>query len=195
MMSLGQGAGVSFSCKCKHKINARSSTEAELIGVYDALPSILHMLYFIVAQGYDVQKNIIYQDNKSSITLEQNGKAYQGQSAQNTSRLGIFSSRTSSSVARQALSTAPRNRCGLMYLRSHFRAKRSTHAVQTYGVADGAVGSKSAEAKITGVHHDVDGVKGDVKHARKDTTNKACSSVSNGQPVASLRGVLAGSHF
>jgi hypothetical protein len=23
--------------------------------VYDALPSILHMLYFIVAQGYDVQ--------------------------------------------------------------------------------------------------------------------------------------------
>jgi hypothetical protein len=31
MMSLGQGAGVSFSCK--HKINARSSTEAELIGM------------------------------------------------------------------------------------------------------------------------------------------------------------------
>ena len=73
MMSLGKGANVSFSRK--QKLNVRSSTEAELIGVYDALPSILHMLYFIVAQGYDVDKNIVYQDNKSSMTLEQNRKA------------------------------------------------------------------------------------------------------------------------
>eukprot|EP00804_Cyclotella_cryptica_P003530 CCRYP_002153-RD/>CCRYP_002153-RD protein AED:0.77 eAED:0.38 QI:0/0/0/1/0/0/3/0/416 len=73
MMTMGTGAAISISRK--QKTNARSSTEAELIGVYDALPSILHARYFIEAMGYNVKNNIIYQDNKSSITLEQNGKA------------------------------------------------------------------------------------------------------------------------
>jgi histone deacetylase 1/2 len=72
MMTLGQGAAISMSRK--QKTNARSSTEAELIGVYDALPSILHTRYFLEAMGYNVKHNVIYQDNKSSITLEKNGR-------------------------------------------------------------------------------------------------------------------------
>eukprot|EP00804_Cyclotella_cryptica_P029403 CCRYP_013361-RC/>CCRYP_013361-RC protein AED:0.41 eAED:0.27 QI:0/-1/0/1/-1/1/1/0/407 len=72
MMTLGQGAAISMSRK--QKTNARSSTEAELIGVYDALPSILHTRYFLEALGYNIKQNIIYQDNKSSITLEKNGR-------------------------------------------------------------------------------------------------------------------------
>jgi hypothetical protein len=47
MMTLGQGAAISMSRK--QKTNARSSTEVELIGVYDALPSILHTRYFLEA--------------------------------------------------------------------------------------------------------------------------------------------------
>ena len=39
MMMLGFGAVTSFSCK--QKLNAKSSTEAELIGVDDACPQIL----------------------------------------------------------------------------------------------------------------------------------------------------------
>ena len=71
-MTLGQGAAISLSRK--QKTNARNSTEAELIGVYDALPSILHTRYFLEAMGYNVKHNVIYQDNKSSITLERNGR-------------------------------------------------------------------------------------------------------------------------
>jgi NADPH-dependent glutamate synthase beta subunit-like oxidoreductase len=50
------------------------STEGELIGIYNALPSILHAKYFLKALGYTIKQNIIYQENKSSITLEKNGK-------------------------------------------------------------------------------------------------------------------------
>jgi hypothetical protein len=73
MMTMGGGAAISFSRK--QKTNARSSTEAELIGVYDALPSILHAKYFLEAMGYEIQNNIVFQDNKSSITLEKIGRA------------------------------------------------------------------------------------------------------------------------
>eukprot|EP00804_Cyclotella_cryptica_P010072 CCRYP_018045-RB/>CCRYP_018045-RB protein AED:0.27 eAED:-0.33 QI:0/-1/0/1/-1/1/1/0/595 len=73
MMTLGGGAAISISRK--QKTNARSSTEAELIGVYDALPSILHARYFLEALGYKVNQNVVYQDNKSSITLEKHGRA------------------------------------------------------------------------------------------------------------------------
>jgi hypothetical protein len=33
---------------------------------------------FLEAQGYDVEKNIVYQDNKSAILLETNGKKSSG---------------------------------------------------------------------------------------------------------------------
>jgi hypothetical protein len=39
------------------------------------MPQILWTLYFLEAQGYKVDKNILYQDNKSSILLETNGGA------------------------------------------------------------------------------------------------------------------------
>ena len=72
MMSLGQGAPISFSRK--QKLNVRSSTEGELVGIDDALPYILWARYFIEAQGYTVEQNILYQDNKSTILLANNGR-------------------------------------------------------------------------------------------------------------------------
>jgi hypothetical protein len=72
MMSLGRGAPMSF-CR-KHKLNVRSSTESELVGIDDALPFILWARYFIEAQGYTVEQNIMYQDNKSTILLATNGR-------------------------------------------------------------------------------------------------------------------------
>ena len=71
MMSMGKGAPMSGSWK--QKLNARSSTEAELIGIDDAIPNIMVAYYFIRAQGYDVTHNILYQDNKSTILLVTNG--------------------------------------------------------------------------------------------------------------------------
>lgn len=75
MMKIGEGAAIRFSHK--QRTNLRSSTEAELIGVYDALPSILHAKYFHEAMGYNVVINVLYQDNKSIITLEKNRKILQ----------------------------------------------------------------------------------------------------------------------
>ena len=70
MMSLGKGAAMSFSRG--HKLNGLSSTEAELIGIDDAIPSMMWGKYFIEAQGYTVEHNILFQDNKSNILLETN---------------------------------------------------------------------------------------------------------------------------
>ena len=62
MMSLGQGAALNYSNK--HKINVKSSTEGELVGAHDMLTSIMYMLYFIKAQDYSADQNIMYQDKR-----------------------------------------------------------------------------------------------------------------------------------
>lgn len=71
-MTLGTGMVISFSRK--QKLNTRSSTEAELVGADDLSTLILWTQLFMEAQGYKVEKNILYQDNKSTILLEENGK-------------------------------------------------------------------------------------------------------------------------
>jgi hypothetical protein len=72
MMSLGKGAVVSFSRK--QKLNVRSSCEGELVGIDDAMSWIIWCKYFIEAQGYSIEQNILYQDNKSTILLATNGR-------------------------------------------------------------------------------------------------------------------------
>ena len=75
-MTMGNGAMQIMSKK--QKLNSRSSTEAEIIGVDDAATLILWTRLFLEAQGYSIEKNILYQDNKSSILLETNGRASAG---------------------------------------------------------------------------------------------------------------------
>ena len=72
------GKGALQSISWKHKLNVQSSTEAELVGIDDAATMILWTKLFLEAQGYDVKKNILYQDNKSAILMETNGKNSSG---------------------------------------------------------------------------------------------------------------------
>ena len=72
VMTMGEG-GMQILSK-KQKLNSRSSTEAELIGVDDSATQILWTKLFVEAQGYPVEDNLLYQDNKSSILLETNGR-------------------------------------------------------------------------------------------------------------------------
>ena len=72
IMSYGNGAAMTMSRK--QKLNTRSSTEAELVGVDDAVNMILWTKLFLSEQGYHVEKNTVYQDNKSAILLERNDK-------------------------------------------------------------------------------------------------------------------------
>ena len=72
--SMTYGRGVPISQSHKQKLNTRSSTEAEVVGVDDAMGPILWTRLFLEAQGIEVKRNILYQDNKSAILLENNGK-------------------------------------------------------------------------------------------------------------------------
>jgi hypothetical protein len=72
-LSLGRGFPIVNSTK--QKLNTRSSTETEIVGVDDCMPSVLWTRYFMEAQGYGIRENIVYQDNQSAILMEKNGKA------------------------------------------------------------------------------------------------------------------------
>jgi hypothetical protein len=75
-MSLGRGSIIGMSKK--QKLNTKSSTECELVGVDDASPQMLWTRYFVEAQGYGVKASILNQDNLSAILLEKNGRASSG---------------------------------------------------------------------------------------------------------------------
>jgi hypothetical protein len=76
VMTMGGGAMQALSKK--QKLNSRSSTHAELIGVDDAITQVLWTRLFMEEQGYPIEKNILYQDNMSSILLEKNGRSSAG---------------------------------------------------------------------------------------------------------------------
>lgn len=80
------GRGMTYSSSVRQKINTRSSTEAELVGVNDFMPQVLWTRYFLEAQGYDLRDNLVYQDNQSAILLEENGK---GSSSKRTRHINI----------------------------------------------------------------------------------------------------------
>ena len=75
VMTLGKGAVISASRK--QTLNTRSSTEAELVSADDAAGPMLWTMRFLTSQGYKV-KNVLYQDNMSTILLETNGRASAG---------------------------------------------------------------------------------------------------------------------
>ena len=66
------GKGEIIISPTKEKINLQSSIESELIGVDEKISKVLYMNHFQECQVFSVQLNIIYQDNTSSIKLEDN---------------------------------------------------------------------------------------------------------------------------
>ena len=48
--------------------------DAELIGADYVMPQMLWTRYFLEAQGYGIDENILYQDNMSAMLLENKGK-------------------------------------------------------------------------------------------------------------------------
>jgi hypothetical protein len=72
------GSGSIQNISRKQKLNTRSSTESELVAVDDIATMVLWTKLFMESQGYDIKTNIIYQDNRSAILLENNGKKSAG---------------------------------------------------------------------------------------------------------------------
>lgn len=87
-MTMGGRAVIRFSHN--HKQIARSSTEGELIGGDDALLNLLWSLEFIRAQGYDTSHAMLYQDNKSAILLEINGRLSGGKQTNHIKMIFFF---------------------------------------------------------------------------------------------------------
>ncbi len=66
---LSMGRGFPDMGSSKHKMNTRSSTESEIVAADHFMPAICWTRYFMEAQGYKVQDNILHQDNTRSILL------------------------------------------------------------------------------------------------------------------------------
>jgi hypothetical protein len=76
VLSLGRGAVYTMSTR--QKLNTKSSTEAELVAVDDAMPNVAWTRNFLIAQGIIIPDTVIYQDNQSAILLERNGQKSSG---------------------------------------------------------------------------------------------------------------------
>ena len=72
--AISMGYGVVACKSAMEKINVKSSTEAELVGLAEYLPYNIWLLMFLKHQGYGIKHNTIYQDNKSAILMEKNGR-------------------------------------------------------------------------------------------------------------------------
>jgi len=72
------GKGATYGSSTRQKLNTRSSTEAELVSVDDMMGQVLWTRCFLEAHGYKVNNNVVYQDNKSAILLEKNGRGSAG---------------------------------------------------------------------------------------------------------------------
>jgi hypothetical protein len=72
------GTGAVYCKSGKQKLVAKSSTEAELIGLSDGLSQVLWTRNFLISQGYSVQPATVAQDNKSTIALAEKGRSTSG---------------------------------------------------------------------------------------------------------------------
>ena len=58
----------------KQKINVKSSTEYELVGTSEYCPYNIWQMMFMNEQGYPLYKNVLFQDNMSTIKMLNNGR-------------------------------------------------------------------------------------------------------------------------
>ena len=68
------GIGAAHARSTTSKVNVKSATESELVSAAEYLPYTLWFRYFMESQGYKIKNNTLYQDNKSAILMEINGR-------------------------------------------------------------------------------------------------------------------------
>jgi hypothetical protein len=72
---VGIGRGPIYCKSAKQRLNSKSSTEAELIGLSDSTGQVVWTRNFLLEQGYGVGAAKIYQDNLSTMALVKSGKS------------------------------------------------------------------------------------------------------------------------
>ena len=76
VMTMGEGAVISLSKK--QSMNTRSSTESEVVSADEVVGPMVWARLFLEAQAFEVKKNLLYQDNRSAMLLESNGRKSAG---------------------------------------------------------------------------------------------------------------------
>ena len=76
--AISWGWGVLLTMCKKQKLNTKSSTEGEIVGVSDFLPNMIWARMFMEAQGDILEKNTLFQDNQSAMKIILNGKKSSG---------------------------------------------------------------------------------------------------------------------
>jgi hypothetical protein len=71
---MSMGFGMVHCRSSKQKLNAKSSTEAELIGTSEYIPFNIWFVMFMKEQGHDIKLNVLFQDNESTIKMLKNGR-------------------------------------------------------------------------------------------------------------------------
>ena len=72
---LSLGRGPIYVKSSSQRINTKSSTETELVGLSDSIGQVVWTREFLIEQGYNVQPATVYQDNQSTMHLVRNGKS------------------------------------------------------------------------------------------------------------------------
>ena len=81
---MSHGLGIIHTQSSRQKLNTKSSSELEVVGVSDYVPYPIWVELFLGDQGYDLQENIVYEDNQSLMKLEKNGRKLCRQKSQHT---------------------------------------------------------------------------------------------------------------
>ena len=68
------GLGTIHAKSSKQKLNTKNSSEAELVGVSEYMTYNIWLINFLHEQGYQINPNILLQDNQSAIRMEKNGR-------------------------------------------------------------------------------------------------------------------------
>ena len=74
-LCIALGDGPIFVRSSKQKIVSKSSTEAELISLSDGCSQIIWSRDFLIGQGYELPATVVYQDNKSTMSLIDKGRS------------------------------------------------------------------------------------------------------------------------
>jgi len=72
---MSMGRGVVHHRSAKQRLNTRSSTESELVAASDYICWTVWAKRFLSEQGYELDRNVFYQDNTSAMKLAMNGKS------------------------------------------------------------------------------------------------------------------------
>jgi hypothetical protein len=74
-MVISLGSGAIDARSTKQKLNTKSSTEAELVGLSDMCGKVIWHREFLIAQGIDVPPARVYQDNQSTMHMIERGSS------------------------------------------------------------------------------------------------------------------------